>query len=577
MKTRKAKHPEALIKAPTGIHGLDEVTAGGLPKGRPTLVCGGAGSGKTLLALEFLVRGAMEYGEPGVFMAFEESADELACNVASLGMDLRRMEAQKKLFLDIVVFDRSEVAETGRFDLGGLFLRLEAAIDAIGARRVAIDALEVLFAGLSNHGILRSELRRLFRWLKDKGVTAVITGERGGGMLTRCGLEEYVADCVIVLDHRVNDQVCTRRLRIVKYRGTAHGSNEYPFLIGQTGFSVLPITSMGLNYEVSSKRVSTGVARLDTMLGGQGYFRGSSILISGAAGSGKSSLAAAFAHSLCRGGERCLYVAFEESPSQIFRNMRSIGYELEPFTKKGLLRIHAIRPASQGLESHLAQIDEMTRICQPAAVLVDPITSLLEGNFLEVNAALARITDLLKARQITALFTSLTNGRAGEQDSEVGISSLMDTWLLLHNLETDGERSRGLYILKSRGMGHSNQIREFVLSDKGIQLVDAYVGLGKVLTGTARMAQQERERADEILQQQEVQAQRLEIERRRAETAAQIKSLGLVLQSADRELERIHTIATARDQALKRVRTEISLSRMPDEDGMVVQGGTHDN
>lgn len=422
---------------------------------------------------------------------------------------------------------------------------------------------------------MRSELQRLFRWLKNKGVTAVITAERGGGMLTRCGLEEYVADCVIALDHRVNDQICTRRLRIVKYRGSAHGSNEYPFLIGETGFSVLPITSVALNYEASSERVSSGVARLDTMLGGEGYFRGSSILISGAAGSGKTSLAAAFANSVCHGGERCLYVAFEESPSQIFRNMRSIGYELEPFVKKGLLKIHAIRPTSQGLESHLAEIDGMTRIYQPAAVVVDPITSLLAGNFLEVNAALARITDLLKAQHITALFTSLTNACDAEPDSQVGISSLMDTWLLLRNMENDGERSRGLYVLKSRGMRHSNQIREFVLSDKGIQLVDAYVGLGKVLTGTARVAQQERERADEILQQQDVEERRLEVERRRAETAAQIKSLGLALQSADRELKRIHTIAAARDQALKRVRTEISRSRMPDEDGMVVQGDTH--
>ena len=575
MKTRGPKHPEALIKAPTGIHGLDEVTKGGFPKGRPTLVCGVAGSGKTLLAMEFLVRGALDYGEPGVFMAFEETADELARNVASLGMDLRRMEARKELFLDTVVFNRSEVNEIGRYDLGGLFLRLEAAIDAIGAKRVALDTVEVLFAGLSNHNILRTELRRLFCWLKDKGVTAVVTAERGDGTLTRYGLEEYVADCVIALDHRVNDQVCTRRLRVVKYRGSAHGSNEYPFLIGETGFSVLPITSVGLTYEASKERVSSGVARLDTMLGGQGYFRGSSILLSGAAGSGKTSLAAAFANSVCQGGERCLYLAFEESPSQIFRNMRSIGYELEPFVKKGRLKIHAVRPSSQGLESHLAEIDGMTRAYEPAAVVVDPVTSLLAGNFLEVNAALARIVDLLKARQVTALFTSLTNSRDAEPDSEVGISSLMDTWLLLRNMETDGERSRGLYVLKSRGMRHSNQIREFVLSEKGIQLVDAYVGLGKVLTGTARLAQQERERAEEILQQQEVDAQRLEIERRRTETVAQIKSLGLALQSADRELKRIHSIAAARNQARRRAQTEISRSRMPDEDGMVVQGDAH--
>jgi len=580
MSNRKAKvavlTSRGLVKSPTGIRGLDEITMGGLPQGRPTLVCGSAGCGKTLLGIEFLVRGAVEFNEPGVLMAFEESENELASNVTSLGMDLRRLAARKKLHIDSVRIERSEIEETGQYDLSGLFIRLGAAIDSIRAKRVVLDTIEVLFAGLTNHAIVRSELRRLFRWLKDKGVTAIVTAERGNGTITRFGLEEYVADCVILLDHRVTDQICTRRLRVVKYRGSSHGTNEYPFLVGKEGITVLPITSMGLDYQASTRRVSSGVPRLDTMLGGQGYYLGSSVLISGAAGSGKTSLAAAFAQSTCQRGERCLYLAFEESPSQILRNMRSIGFHLEPFVKQGLLQFHAARPTNQGLESHLAQIDELARAFRPAGVVVDPVTSLVvAGNIEEVKAALARLTDLLKARHTTTVYTSLTAGGDAEEQSEVGISSLMDTWLLVRNLESDGERTRGLYILKSRGMGHSNQVREFVLSDKGIQLLDVYAGQGKLLTGTARLAQEERERAEDVLHEQETESRRAEIERKRAETAAQIESLRAALESEDRELKRLEAASAGRTKALTRVRAELSRSRMADSDSLVVRGRTN--
>jgi circadian clock protein KaiC len=564
-----------LAKCPTGIRGLDEITQGGLPQGRPTLICGAAGCGKTLLGIEFLVRGATEYKEPGVFMAFEESEGELAMNVTSLGMDLQRLVAENKLRIDSVRIERSEIQETGDYDLGGLFIRLGAAIDAIGAKRVVLDTLEVLFSGLTNHAIVRSELRRLFRWLKEKGVTAIITGERGDGTMTRYGLEEYVADCVIMLDNRVTDQLCTRRLRVVKYRGSAHGTNEYPFLVGKQGISVLPITSMGLDYQASTKRVSTGVPRLDTMLDGQGYYMGSSVLISGAAGSGKTSLAAAFVHGACQRGEKCLYLAFEESPSQIMRNMQSIGFKLEPFVKRGLLQYQAARPSNEGLESHLARIEELVHTFQPAAVVVDPVTSLLAvGDSSEVKSALARLTDLLKARGITALYTSLTPGGDAPDQTEVGISSLMDTWLLVRNLESEGERNRGLYILKSRGMGHSNQVREFVLSDKGIQLLDVYTGSGKLLTGAARLAQEERERAEEELHQQEMEAKRAEIARRRAETAAQIESLRAALESEDRELTQLTAVSAARQKGIARGRAELSRSRMADSD-KTVRGGSN--
>jgi circadian clock protein KaiC len=460
----------SLPKSPTGIPGLDEITGGGLPKGRPTLVAGGAGCGKTLFAMEFLVNGTVQYDEPGVFVAFEENAEELAQNVASLGFDLKKLVKQKKLIIDYVRVERTEIEETGDYDLDGLFIRLGHAIDSIGAKRVALDTIEVLFAALSNQGILRAELHRLFRWLKDKGVSAVITAERGNGSMTRFGLEEYVADCVILLDHRVTEQVSTRRLRIVKYRGTLHGTNEYPFLIGKHGISVLPITSLGLEHQVPSGRVSSGIKELDNMLDGKGFHRGSSILLSGTAGTGKTSLAASFVDAACERGERCLYFAFEESPGQILRNMRSIGIDLARHVKKGLLQFHAARSTMNGLEMHLVTIYDLVREYKPAIVVLDPISDFTAvGSPAEIKAALTRIVDFLKTSQVTSFFTSyLTEDDVNQ--SVVGISSLIDTWLSLRNLENDGARHRGLFIMKSRGMAHSNQIRSFELTDQGIQI-----------------------------------------------------------------------------------------------------------
>jgi circadian clock protein KaiC len=423
--------------------------------------------------MEFLVRGAMQFGEPGVFVAFEETTDDLTQNVRSLGFDLDDLVRRKKLLIDHVRVEREEIEETGEYDLDGLFIRLGHAIDSVGAKRVVIDTAEVLFGGLSNQNILRSELRRLFRWLKDKGVTTIITGERGEGTLTRHGLEEYVSDCVIVLDHRVSEQLSTRRIRIVKYRGTTHGTNEYPFLIDEAGISVLPITSLGLTHRASEERVSTGIARLDEMLGGAGVYRGSSVLISGTAGTGKTSIAGTFADAACRRGERCLYFSFEESPSQILRNMRSIGLRLEPWVKKGLLQFHSTRPSAYGLEMHLATLHKQIKQFQPRVVIVDPITSFINvGNSAQAEEMLTRLIDFLKAEQITAVFTSLTRGGDAAESSQATVSSLIDTWLLVRDLEVGGERIRGLYVLKSRGMAHSNKVREFVLTDRGVALID---------------------------------------------------------------------------------------------------------
>ena len=467
---KRNKQVKLLPKSPTGISGMDEITGGGLPKGRPTLVAGSVGCGKTLFAMEFLVNGAIQYDEPGVFMAFEENAEELAQNVASLGFDLKKLIKQKKLIIDYVRVERAEIQETGEYDLEGLFIRLGHAIDTIGAKRVALDTVEVLFSALPNRGILRAELQRLFRWLKDRGVSAVITAERGDGTMTRFGLEEYVADCVILLDHRVTEQMSTRRLRIVKYRGTLHGTNEYPFLITKDGISVLPITSIGLDHKAPAGRVSTGIKKLDNMLGGKGYYRGSSILLSGTAGTGKSSLAAAFVDAACRRGERCLYFSFEESNEQIIRNMRSIGIDLSPHVKKGLLQFHVARPTLYGLEMHLVTMHELIKQYKPEIVVMDPITDFFAvGSHVEVKAVLTRIIDFLKANQITALFTSYTEEDT-PNESVVGVSSLIDTWISLRNLENRGEHQRGLFVLKSRGMAHSNQIRSFELTDNGIKI-----------------------------------------------------------------------------------------------------------
>jgi circadian clock protein KaiC len=464
------KRLKLLSKSLTGIPGMDEITGGGLPQGRPTLVAGGAGCGKTLFAMEFLVNGATQYDEPGVFVSFEENAEELAQNVASLGFDLKKLSKQKKLIIDHVRVERSEIEEAGEYDLDGLFIRLGHAIDSIGAKRVVLDTIEVLFSALSNQGILRAELQRLFRRLKDKGVSAVITAERGDGTITRFGLEEYVADCVILLDHRVNEQMSTRRLRIVKYRGTLHGTNEYPFLITRDGISVLPITSLGLDHPAPTGRVSTGIKELDEMMGGEGYYRGSSILLSGTAGTGKSSLAAAFVDAACRRGEHCLYFAFEESANQILRNMQSIGIDLAPHVKKGLLTFHGARPTLYGLEMHLVTMHDLIHYHKPEIVVLDPITDFFAvGSNIEVKAAITRIIDFLKTNQITSIFISYTE-EGTPNESVVGVSSLIDTWISLRNLENRGERHRGLYVLKSRGMAHSNQIRSFELTNDGIKI-----------------------------------------------------------------------------------------------------------
>lgn len=523
-----------LPKSPTGIQGLDEITGGGLPTGRPTLVCGSAGCGKTMLAMEFIVRGATQFDEPGVFMMFEENAAELTTNVRSLGFDLEQLAAEKKIILDYVHIERSEIEETGEYDLEGLFIRLGHAIDSIGAKRVVLDTIEALFAGLPNHAILRAELRRLFRWLKDRGMTAVITGEKGEASITRYGLEEYVADCVIILDQRVSEQISTRRLRILKYRGAAHGTNEYPFLIGERGLSVLPITSLQLDHQASEQRFSTGIARLDEMLGGQGVFRGSSILVSGSPGTGKSSIGATFLDAACRRGERALLFAYEESPAQILRNMHSIGIDLEPWVTQGLLQIHSSRPTLHGLEQHLVMMHDTVRAFTPSVVAVDPISNLtLDRNEQEVKPTLMRLIDFLKQQQITTLFTSLTaGGDATLEDSQVGVSSLMDTWLLLRNVEFNGERNRTIYVLKSRGMAHSNQVREFVLSDQGINLVDVYLGPDRVLTGTARISQEAHERAAAELRKQDHERRLRQLAAKQKAIEAQIAAL-----QAEAELE----------------------------------------
>lgn len=537
----------SLQKVPTGVSGLDEIVQGGLPKGRPTLICGSAGCGKTLLAMEFLVRGAVQFNEPGVFIAFEENAEELTKNVASLGFDLADLIKKKQLVVDHVYIERSEIEETGEYDLEGLFVRLDYAIKSIGAKRIVIDTIEALFAGLPNADILRAELRRLFRWLKGKGVTAVITGERGDGTLTRQGLEEYVADCVITLDHRVSEQISTRRLRIVKYRGSMHGTNEYPFLIDETGFSVLPITSVGLEHKATNERVSSGIPRLDTMLGGKGYFRGSSILVSGTAGTGKTTTALHLIHESCRRGERCLYLASEESSAQIIRNAKSIGINLEPWVKKGLLHFNVARPTYYGLEMHLVTVNKLIKQFSPTVAVIDPITGLTNiGTVSEVKAMLMRLIDLFKSHNITTLCTSLTHGGDNLEQTEVAVTSLMDTWLLVRDIEYNGERTRGLFVLKSRGMAHSNQIREFLITDKGIDLADVYVGQGMVLTGSARRAQEMKEKAEVTVRQGELERVRRELERKRLIMEARINEVRSEYESDKEEL-----LALVKEQEIK--------------------------
>jgi circadian clock protein KaiC len=566
MKKNEAQsHRNVLPKSPTSIQGLDEITGGGLPKGRPTLICGSAGCGKTLFGMEFLVRGAMLYNEPGVFFSFEETEKELTANVASLGFDLDRLVADKKIWLEHIQIDRGEIEQRGEYDLKGLFVRIHHAIESIGAQRVVLDTIESLFSALPNPTIIRTELRRLFGWLKKKGVTAIITGERGNGSLTRQGLEEYVSDCVILLDHRVSDQSSIRRLRIVKYRGSTHGTNEYPFLIDEEGFSVLPVTSLGLNNISAKERISSGIPRLDTMLSGKGYFRGSTVLVSGTAGTGKTSLAAQFVEAACKRGERVLYFAFEESPSQFIRNMSSIGILLEPWVKKGLLHFHATRPTLYGLEHHLTTSIKLINKVEPQIVVLDPIDAfVMGGNQTEVKIMLLRLVDFLKMRNITAFFASLTNAGDNQELTDMSISSLIDTWLLLRDIEIGGERNRGLYVLKSRGMAHSNQIREFKLTDHGIELLNVYVGPEGVLTGSARLSQEAKNDAEQILRQQEIERKQMGLELKRAATEAQIAVLQSEFKAEESETLKIIQMEKEKTERFAQDQKKMANSRKAD-------------
>jgi circadian clock protein KaiC len=537
---RKAPSRLTLLeKTPTGIHGFDEITDGGLPAGRPTLVCGSAGCGKSLFGLEFLVRGATQYGEPGVLMTFEERAEDIAINVASLGFDTDALVAKKKLIIDFVKIDRGEIEEHGEYDLEGLFIRLAHSIAAIGAKRVVLDTVEALFAGLSNQAILRSELRRLFGWLKERGMTTIITGERAGGQLTRQGLEEFISDCVILLDHRVTGQISTRRLRVVKYRGSTHGTNEYPFLIDENGISILPITSFGLEYEVSKERVPTGVGGLDEMLGGLGYYRGSTVLLSGTAGTGKTTVAAHLAQVTCARGERCLFFSFEESVSQILRNMRTIGIDLQAFIRKDILRIHSSRPTVFGLEMHLVRMHKLISQFQPSVVIVDPVSNLQTAGTKEDTTNLfVRLVDFLREKGILGFLVSLTAGAKPLEATDEGISSMVDTWLLLRDLESNGERNKVLYVLKSRGMDHSNQLREFHITSEGVKLVDAYLRPVGVLTGSARLAQEAQEVAAAQVSRQELERKKSALAHRRKAMEAQIETLRAEFHAEEEELRR---------------------------------------
>ena len=532
---------KTILKSKTGINGLDEITDGGLPANRPTLVCGGPGCGKTLLAMEFLVNGATVYKENGVFMTFEEKTDELTANVASLGFDLEKLQREKKMRIDYVHIDRAEIEETGEYDLSGLFVRLEHAIKTIGARRVVLDTIENLFAGLTNEGILRAELRRLFQWLKEIKVTAVITGEKGEGTLTRHGLEEYVSDCVILLDHRVINQITTRRLRIVKYRGSIHGTNEYPFLIDDEGLSVLPITSLLLNKPSSSKRISSGIPALDTMLGNQGFYEGSSILVSGSAGTGKTSIAAYFANSVCKRGQKCIFFAFEESPAQIARNMRSINLDLQKYVDSGVLVFSASRPSLYGVEMHLVNIYKTIKKIKPKVVIIDPITNLVSiGSVSEVKAMLVRLIDFLQSENITVMFTALNLNSVTTEQTDEGVSSLVDAWITLSDIEANGERNRGLYVMKSRGMKHSNQVREFIITDKGLDLVEVYLGAEGILTGSAREFHQLEQRTGTALWDQQIDSKNREISRKKKVLEATISSLKTEFESTQEELNKTY-------------------------------------
>jgi circadian clock protein KaiC len=574
---KKASPPSSrtLPKAATGIQGLDEITLGGLPRGRPTLISGGAGSGKTMFGLEFLVRGATQYNEPGVFMSFEESIPDLTKNAASLGFDLARLAADKKLFLDHVLITRSEISESGEYDLDGLFIRIADAVQRVGAWRIVLDTIESLFSELPNPGILRAEIRRLFGWLKERGLTTVITAERDRpDRLTRHGIEEFVSDCVIVLDHRTREEISTRRLRIVKYRGSTHGTNEYPFLIDEQGISVLPISSLGLDHAAPAERISSGISRLDGMLSGKGFYRGSSILISGTSGTGKTSVVAHFVDAACRRGERCLFFAFEESPRQIVRNMRSIGLDLQPWVRKGLLLFQAVRPTYGGIEEHLLVTHKRISRFQPSVVVVDPVTNLIMVSTAnEVRSMLTRLVDFLKTQGITSIFTSLTAGGGPLEASEADVSSLMDTWLVLESVEVGGERNRALYVLKSRGMDHSNQIREFLLTDHGLQLLDVYLGPEGVLTGSARMSQEEHEKAAGTSRRQELEGRRRELERERRTFEARMATLRTEHEAKEERIQRTISESESLGKEESKARGQMVRSRKADSSSYKKEGG----
>lgn len=560
--SKKTFENKRMLKTPTGISGLDEITEGGLPKGRPTLICGDAGSGKTLFSIEFIVKGATVFSEPGVFVAFEEKSEELAVNVASLGFDLNKLIAEKNIKIDHIQIDRSEIEETGEYDLDGLFIRLGYAIDSIGAKRVVLDTIENLFSGLTNHGILRAELRRLFSWLKDKGVTAIITGEKGDGKLTRHGLEEYVSDCVILLDHRIENQISTRRLRIIKYRGSVHGTNEYPFLIDKDGISVLPITSLHLANEVSNERVSSGIPLLDEMLGGKGFFKGSSILVSGSAGSGKTSIAAHFADTSCNRKERCLFFAFEESPAQIIRNMKSINLDLEKHVKSGFLKFYASRPTMYGLEMHLVVFYKLIKEFKPKAVILDPITNLVTvGDSREVKSILIRLIDFLQKEQITVIFTALTFPHFIQTNPDEDVASLVDTWLSVQDIEYNGERNRAMYIMKSRGMKNSNQVREFLITDNGVEIVEVTLGPTGVLVGSAREAYNLEKSTGEALRKNAISMKNKQIESRKTILDAKVAKLKSEFELVKDELDRIYIEEQLRNEVAEKNRKELMKMR----------------
>jgi circadian clock protein KaiC len=554
-----------LPKAPTGIAGFDDVTLGGLPTGRPSLFCGAAGCGKTLFAITFLVNGATMYGEPGVFMSFEERAEDVAANVASLGYDLDGLVADGKLVIDHVRVERGEIEEAGEYDLEGLFVRLGYAVDSIGAKRVVLDTIESLFGSFTDQGILRAELRRLFGWIKDRGLTAIITAERGEGLLTRHGLEEYVSDCVILLDNRVQDQITTRRLRVVKYRGSAHGTNEYPFLIDAAGISVLPVTSSGVtssgvHQPVSNEIISSGIPGLDSMLRNGGFYRGSSLLLSGVAGTGKTLIGSHFINASCARGERCIFFVFEESAAEVCRNALSVGLDLQKWVDVGLLRFEAARPSLYGLEMHLARMNRDVTTFKPSVVVVDPI-SAFRGPDQDVHSTLLRMVDLLKRDGISALFTSLRSGDSDMNGTDQGLSSLMDSWIKLSNVEENGERNRILYIIKSRGSSHSHQVREYLMTNTGIQLIDAYIGSEGVLTGTARVLQEARDQAETDLRLQEIERKKREIARRRTGLERQIADLRASLELEEEEALKLLVEQEARESSRALQRAVVSARR----------------